>query len=76
MAMKKLGSTLLAMSLLCAAPLLAAPQGHERIRETALSYAQAQTRALPGKVSIQIGEIDPRTVLRACTALEAFTPSG
>lgn len=77
MAMKNHASVLLMLLALCAPSVWAAtPQSHERIRETALAYAQAQSQSLPGKVSIQIGEIDPRTVLRACAALEAFTPSG
>jgi flagella basal body P-ring formation protein FlgA len=72
--MKKQG--LISLLLMCALPALAAPQSHERIRETALAYAQAQTAALPGKVTIRIGEIDQRTTLRACPALEAFQPTG
>lgn len=77
MAMKNLGYILPLLLLLSAPPgWAAAPQSHERIRETALAYAQAQTRSLPGKVSIQIGAIDPRTVLRACDAPEAFLPTG
>jgi len=31
---------------------------------------------MPGKVSIQVSDIDPRTVLPACTTLEAFLPAG
>lgn len=62
--------------LLSALPAAAAPQDHERIREVALAYAKTQTQSLPGKVDIRIGGIDPRTALRACTALEAFLPSG
>lgn len=46
------------------------------IRDAALAYAQKQTGVLPGKVSIKIEEIDKRAVLRACSALEAFLPSG
>jgi flagella basal body P-ring formation protein FlgA len=77
MAMKNHASVLLMLLALCAQSVWAAtPQSHERIRETALAYAQAQSRSLPGKVSIQIGEIDPRTVLRACAAPEAFLPGG
>ena len=75
--MKNLYLALFATLLSCANPLLAAtPQSHAQIRETALAYAQARTQSLPGKVSIQIGNIDARTVLRACSALEAFLPSG
>jgi flagella basal body P-ring formation protein FlgA len=54
----------------------AASQNHAQIREIALAYAQQQTQTLPGKVSIQIGEIDPRVTLRTCAAPEAFTPAG
>lgn len=77
MAMKNLWLALLALLLLCVSPTQAAtPQSHAKIREVALAYLQTQTRSLPGKVSLQIGELDSRTVLRACSALEAFTPSG
>ena len=76
MAMKNLWLALLALPLLCASLAQAAPQSHAKIREVALAYLQTQTQSLPGKVSLQIGDIDSRTVLRACTALEAFTPSG
>ncbi|MBI5889478.1 MAG: flagellar basal body P-ring formation protein FlgA [Nitrosomonadales bacterium] len=54
----------------------AAQQDHATIRATALAYLQEQTQSLPGKVSLQVGDIDPRTVLRACGALEAFLPAG
>jgi len=55
----------------------AAPQqDHAVIRDTALTYAQAQTHDMPGKVSIQVANIDPRTALPACTGLEAFMPNG
>ena len=77
MTMKNLWLALLALLLLGAsAAQAAAPQSHAKIREVALAYLQTQTQTLPGKVSLQIGDIDSRTVLRACTALEAFTPSG
>lgn len=55
----------------------AAPQqNHDAIRETALAYAQAQTRTMPGKVSIRLANLDRRTQLAACDSLEAFMPSG
>lgn len=67
----------LILSMVCVSSAGAAtPQNHELIRATALAFAQAQTQAMPGKVSIQIGAIDPRTVLRACSALQAFLPGG
>jgi flagella basal body P-ring formation protein FlgA len=77
MTMKNLWLALLASLLLCTSPArAAAPQSHAKIREVALAYLQAQTQSLPGKVTLQIGEIDSRTILPACTALEAFTPNG
>ena len=76
MAMKNLWLALLALPLLCASLAQAAPQSHAKIREVAFAYLQTQTRSLPGTVSLQVGDMDSRTVLRACTALEAFTPSG
>lgn len=77
MTMKNLWLALLALFQLCALPAqAAASQSHAKIREVALAYLQVQTRSLPGKVSLQVGELDSRTVLRACTTPEAFTPSG
>lgn len=60
-----------------ALPAWAAPsQSHAAIRETVSAFVHAQTQAMPGKVSIQVGEIDTRIVLPACTALEAFLAPG
>jgi flagellar basal body P-ring formation protein FlgA len=56
--------------------LAAEKQNHAQIREAALAYAQAQTQTLPGKVNIKVEDIDRRTVLPACSALEAFLPGG
>ncbi len=64
-------------SLICSSAAWAADrQNHAAIRETALAYATAQTRTLPGKVSVTVEDIDTRTVLPACATLEAFLPSG
>jgi flagellar basal body P-ring formation protein FlgA len=58
-------------------PAAASPaQSHAAIRDTALAFARAQTQGLPGKVSIQVDDIDKRIVLPACPALEAFLPAG
>ncbi len=74
--MKEIASILIAL-LICSPSVWAADrQNHAQIRETALAYAQAQARLLPGRVSIKIKNIDPRIVLSACTELEAFLPSG
>jgi flagella basal body P-ring formation protein FlgA len=54
----------------------ASQQSHAAIRDAAINYAQMQTSTMPGKVSIQVSDIDPRTVLPACTTLEAFLPAG
>lgn len=56
----------------CAAP----QQNHAAIHDAALNYAKMQMRTLPGQVSIQVANIDPRTALPACAALEAFMPNG
>lgn len=65
------------LSLSWIAAVYAAPQqDHAVIRDTALTYAQAQTHNMPGKVSIQVEDIDPRTVLPTCKVLEAFMPNG
>lgn len=54
----------------------AATTDHARIRNTVTTFVQQQTAALPGKVSYQIGEIDPRIPLSECAKLEAFLPAG
>lgn len=46
------------------------------ILDVAERYAQLQTQGLPGKVSITVGHLDPRTQLPPCTAHQAFTPPG
>jgi flagellar basal body P-ring formation protein FlgA len=51
-------------------------QSHAEIRDTVLAFVRAQTQGLPGKVSIQVENIDKRIVLPACPALEAFLPQG
>lgn len=56
----------------CAAP----QQDPVALHELALTYAQAHTSTLPGKVNIQVTPIDPRTSLTPCQNLEAFMPAG
>lgn len=46
------------------------------ILDTAERHARLQTQGLPGKVSITVGQLDIRTQLPPCTALEAYTPAG
>lgn len=75
--MKYLHKSLFLLSLCWLGTACAAPQqSHAAIRDAALNYAQAQTHSMPGKVSIQVADIDPRTALPACNALEAFMPNG
>lgn len=53
-----------------------ATQSHTEIRDTVLAFVRAQTQGMPGKVSIQVEDMDKRIVLPACLALEAFLPPG
>ena len=60
-----------------AAPAVArATQSHAEIRDTVAAFARAQTQAVPGKVTIQVMDIDRRIALPACATLEAFLPPG
>jgi len=51
-------------------------QSHADIRDTVSAFVRAQTQAMPGKVSIQVSDIDKRISLPACPVLEAFLPPG
>lgn len=51
-------------------------QSHADIRDTVSTFVRAQTQAMPGKVSIQVSDIDKRISLPACPVLEAFLPPG
>lgn len=61
---------------MCQPALAGTVQSHERIRDTIATFVRTQTQALPGKVSYQVKDIDPRISLPACPALEAFLPQG
>jgi flagella basal body P-ring formation protein FlgA len=75
--MKKPLISLLALLSLCSTAAAAGtPQNHAEIRDTVLAFVRAETQALPGKVSIQVEEMDKRIVLPACNKLEAFLPAG
>lgn len=39
-------------------------------------FLHVQTASLPGDVSIEVGSVDPRLNLSACTSLQAFLPNG
>lgn len=62
--------------LLLASTASAATQDHARIREAVTGFVQQQTAAQPGKVSIQVSEIDPRINLPACASFDVFLPPG
>jgi len=74
---------LLALLLACAAPfasaqqsVIAQRQNLPALRAVALQYLQTQTAGLPGQVTIQVGQVDPRTSLASCPAPEAFQQPG
>ncbi len=46
------------------------------VRQIAEQFLHAQTRGLPGHVSISVNKLDPRLDLAACAAPQAFMPSG
>lgn len=53
-------------------PALASDQVIQAVEQ----YLQRQTQGLPGKVSTSVGQLDPRTQLAPCSALEPFTLPG
>lgn len=46
------------------------------VRQIAEQFLQAQTRGLPGHVSISVNKLDSRLDLAACAAPQAFMPTG
>lgn len=46
------------------------------IRQAAHAYLAQQAAGLPGKATVTVGEIDGRTRLAPCPALQAFQPPG
>jgi len=69
-------SLLALVSLGAASAQAATAQSHAEIRDAVAAFVRTQTQAIPGKVTIQVAEIDRRTVLPACSALETFLPPG
>ncbi len=74
--MKRTACLILSLCLWSSTVIAAPRQDHAAIRAVAYTYAQEQTRTLPGEVSIKIGAIDPRLMLDACSALTAHLPAG
>lgn len=48
----------------------------QQVVQAVEQYLQRQTQGLPGKVTTSVGQLDPRTQLGACSALEPFTLPG
>ena len=77
MGMKNFFSPLLPGLLLLALPAWAsAHQNHAEIRSAVEAFVRTQTSALPGQVTVKVGEIDRRIALPVCPELEAFLPAG
>lgn len=72
--MKKAKTSLLCLCLAVLCRLAGAAT--DPVIDTAERYARLQTQGLPGKVSITVGRLDPRTQLPPCSAHEAYTPTG
>jgi flagella basal body P-ring formation protein FlgA len=53
-----------------------AAQDHAAIQQLANDFIQQQLHDQPGKISIQVGNLDTRLKLNECTAMEAFLPTG
>lgn len=49
---------------------------NEQVLQAVEQYLQRQAQGLPGKVSTSVGQLDPRTQLAPCSALEPFTLPG
>lgn len=55
----------------------ATPAGAQNlVTPTIEQFLRAQTQGLPGKVMLSVGQLDPRTQLTPCNAMEPFLPSG
>lgn len=51
-------------------------QSHAEIRKTVMEFVQLKTQSMPGKVTVKVDELDPRSIFPACSTLEAFLPTG
>ena len=68
--------TALAAAPFASAQQTAARQNLPALRTVVEQYLQTQTAGLPGKVTVKVGNVDPRTSLAACPAPEAFQQPG
>lgn len=51
-------------------------QDSTQINSAAENFLQRETKGLPGQVTIEVGKIDARVSLSACTRLQTFFPTG
>jgi flagella basal body P-ring formation protein FlgA len=49
---------------------------HSRVYQTAVQYVQSQTQGYPGKVNVDIQQLDSRVRIAACDMMEGFTVPG
>lgn len=57
-------------------PAPASPDNESALATVVQQHLRIQTQGLPGRVETSIGQLDPRTQLSACSAMEPFTPPG
>lgn len=74
--MKHIAITTFLLSICLTASSQIAHASADPVIDTAERYARLQTQGLPGRVTITVGHLDPRTQLPPCTAHEAYTPAG
>ncbi|MEQ1881583.1 MAG: flagellar basal body P-ring formation chaperone FlgA [Burkholderiales bacterium] len=51
-------------------------QGPEQVRLEVAAFLERESQGTPGKVTIEVGKIDARLVLKPCTRMETFFPAG
>jgi flagella basal body P-ring formation protein FlgA len=66
----------LASQMASAQPTAPGRQNVAALRSLAEQFLKTETAGLPGEVTVKVGAIDPRTVLAACPAPQAFLQPG
>jgi flagella basal body P-ring formation protein FlgA len=76
--MKRAAPRFLAAAIALALPGIAAAQvpAPGTPAEAALTFLDKEVSGLPGRVEVQVGEIDPRLTLAPCARIEPFLPTG
>ncbi len=57
-------------------PAVCAQQAAAPVRDAVLTFLARETAGLPGRVELDVGELDARTQLPACAELRPFLPAG